>query len=385
MSNKKFTGNSLRKILSDMLRGEHSLVEDEIPAEYTSNMGKLVVATLITKTKPEAPIDLFSIVKKRKDPRCQAGQILSNLKRRVRVAAEGLPDPGDENFPALKEGFERFEKNVRATAFLVDKRHLKLDEAKRVGNKIVIPSIACRKLLDLSDFGGEDYQLCREFPFHKERVPHTDLLGSGFFVTPQKIITAAHVLERAFIYDMKPEDVLIIRGHFAYDDQEKTIDVYEDQLYKMFQKEFFINERVQYGSMAGDMAWIEVEPYYNNPYPFLPWTGSVSSPIRNGTKVYVLGHGLGLPTKLSIDGVVVNEAYTETKTMFQFRMRMILPGNSGSPIFDAETHQLVGIVAGVHYIKATPELTRGCTLLEVQSDEKFGVIATHIQPFHNLS
>lgn len=222
MSNKKIAGKALRQILNDMLSGKQSFEGAEIPAEYTSNMGKLVVDTLLSEVNDDDPIDLFSIVKNKDDPRCQAGQILSNLKRRVREAAEGRPDVGDEKFPALKEGFEKFKKNVMATAFLVDKRHLKLDGAKRAGNKIIIPSIACRKLLDLSDFGGEDYQLCCEFPFHKERVPNTDLLGTGFFVTPQKIITAAHVLERAFIYGMKPEDVLIIRGHYAYNGREKV-------------------------------------------------------------------------------------------------------------------------------------------------------------------
>jgi hypothetical protein len=62
--------------------------------------------------------------------------------------------------------------------------------------------------------------------------------------------------------------------------------------------------------------------------------------VRVADLVYAVGHGLGLPVKVSFDGVVkegsMRSTYYETSLT-------LLGGNSGSPVFFADTHELAGI------------------------------------------
>jgi hypothetical protein len=61
---------------------------------------------------------------------------------------------------------------------------------------------------------------------------------------------------------------------------------------------------------------------------------------RPGALAYVLGHPLGLPLKLAQGGRVLG---VEGAT---FRVALdTYTGNSGSPVFDADSHALIGIVS----------------------------------------
>jgi hypothetical protein len=68
-----------------------------------------------------------------------------------------------------------------------------------------------------------------------------------------------------------------------------------------------------------------------------------------GRELYSLGHGLGLSLKVSYDGTVIRVV----KHMPYFETNLsLLGGNSGSPVFDAITHELLGI-----YVRGTKKLT----------------------------
>ena len=127
------------------------------------------------------------------------------------------------------------------------------------------------------------------------------------------------------------------------------------------------------------MAWITVKPCHGKAFKFLP-NGFTPAPVKKNRIVYALGHGLGLPMKLSYCGIVTDKVYDKKPSMFALDIH-ILPGNSGSPIFDADTHQLVGTIFGLHEIKAVPNPTDDCVDLKINMKGDFSAVATHIGPF----
>jgi len=87
--------------------------------------------------------------------------------------------------------------------------------------------------------------------------------------------------------------------------------------------------------------------------------------------------------KLSFGGKIQDEIYANTSAMFTCDMN-ILPGSSGAPIFDAESHQLVGIISGLHEIYTDPVPYGNCVNLKINMEGKFSGVATHIAPFSSL-
>jgi hypothetical protein len=359
-----------------------SVVEEYgIHASYATDMGRLMLAAELEgngqaqKADPDKKI--FRVCKRKDDLRCQVGQVLSNLKSRSKRSDSGH---------GLDEAYAAFRRNAKATVLIVDKSGLDIGEPDKDG-KVSIKGIESRHALDLSKFAQDDAHrdlpLCDEYFYANELVPDTDIYGSGFFIDHDKVVTAAHVLNQVFVNKVNPENLLFIRGHYVYQTGEPVIEMFEDQLYLLDQPKILIRDRIRYGSLDGDMAWVNVRPYFEGKaYPF-QWNGFGQCPVKKDAGVYALGHGLGVPMKVSFGGEIQDEIYDNTPAMFTCDMN-ILPGSSGSPIFDADSHRLVGVVSGLHEIYTEVVSNKHCVELKISMDGDFSGVATYIAPFCSL-
>jgi len=102
------------------------------------------------------------------------------------------------------------------------------------------------------------------------------------------------------------------------------------------------SNQYEYFSKGSDWLILEVEPAYPdtvNIPPYIVKFDNNRSPTEDD-ELYSLGHGLGLPTKVSYEGKI-QKVYTN-KNFFECNLTL-LGGNSGSPVFYADNHELAGI------------------------------------------
>jgi hypothetical protein len=90
------------------------------------------------------------------------------------------------------------------------------------------------------------------------------------------------------------------------------------------------------GSCSGDWVILQLEHPVTHLGPLAP--PRLEAP-RPGRAVYTLGHPLGLPLKLATGGAVVSASDGAFRTSLD-----TFAGNSGSPVFDAGSHALLGLV-----------------------------------------
>lgn len=375
--------SSLQNILDagDEARYQAFLKACDLHTCYASDMGRLMLAaeteagfSHLPKASRTESDRLFQICKQKEDMRCQVGQVLSNLKSRSETSAW------------LSHSYHAFRRNAKATVQIVDKSGLEIEGPDKDG-KISIRGIECRDGLNLSIFARnnahQSMPLCDEYFYANELIPKTRIYGSGFFIDHDKLVTAAHVLNEAFAAKAKPENLLFIRGRYVYETGTPKITLNEDQLYRLDQPKILIRDQIRNGGPESDMAWVKVRPYFKDkPYPF-EWNGFFPEPVKKEAAVYALGHGLGVPMKLSFEGKIEDETYANTSAMFTCDLN-ILPGSSGAPIFDANSHQLVGVISGLHEIYTEPVPRGNCVNLKINMEGKLSGVATHIAPFRSL-
>jgi len=356
--------------------------ENGLHACYATDMGRLMLAAEKEAGFPQLPKAsrpddrLFQICKQKEDMRCQVGQVLSNLRKRCKRRRFGS---------RLCNAAYAFQRNAEATVQIVDKRGLQIEPDKK--GKIKILGIESRNALNLSIFARNNAHrglpLCDEYFYANELIPKMGILGSGFFIDHDKVVTATHVLMEAFKRGVSPENLMFIRGHHVRNTQAKTIKVWPNQLYKLDQQELIISEQMRDSDERGDMAWVRATPYFEGKtYPFL-WNGLAPKLENPETAIYALGHGLGVPMKLAFGGEVQDLTYHGAPAKFTCDVN-ILPGSSGAPIFDANTHRLLGIVSGLHEIYTSPVPKGDCVNLVINLSGKFSGVATHIAPFSSL-
>ncbi len=70
--------------------------------------------------------------------------------------------------------------------------------------------------------------------------------------------------------------------------------------------------------------------------------------VASGQAVHLIGHPLGLPLKIATDGTVFESANPHFAAQTFETNLDAFPGNSGSPVFNSETHELEGILSKVH-------------------------------------
>lgn len=163
-------------------------------------------------------------------------------------------------------------------------------------------------------------------PFKHQPVA-TGSLTTGFLVNEDTIATAAHCVNKRDVMDYRFVFGYKMLGPFTPVTQAPDSDIYKGK--RIIRRIFDPN-----GSGA-DWALVKLDRKVSGRAPLtLSGTG-----VSRDQAVYVLGHPCGLPLKYA-PGARIRDI---KKAYFSARLD-IYCGNSGSPVFNADSHEVVGIV-----------------------------------------
>ncbi|MBI5243439.1 MAG: trypsin-like peptidase domain-containing protein [Elusimicrobia bacterium] len=172
---------------------------------------------------------------------------------------------------------------------------------------------------------GEELQLCKEEPFYSQR---TGAFCSGSLVAPDMIMTAGHCATS----ESSCRNVKFVFGFGIKQEGVLPENVPASEVYKC--SKIVVRDQVNDGA---DFALIKLERKVTGHKPLaINRTGK----IENGTKLFVIGHPAGLPTKVA-GGAKVRDASPEGYFVANLDT---YGGNSGSAVFNAKTGLVEGIL-----------------------------------------
>ncbi|CAI2768155.1 trypsin-like serine peptidase [Flavobacterium collinsii] len=167
---------------------------------------------------------------------------------------------------------------------------------------------------------GGRYKLCDGEAFANQIVVGC---GTAFIIDKSTMMTAAHVFQRPL------KNYAVVFGYRVINSlgTAETGIVIEDV--------YFPTEITQTYSGL-DIVKFKTDREISR--PVLQWEKSKN--IKNGSEIYMLGYPMGLPEKLALNADVSNNSN------FQYFYTSLdsFQGNSGSPVFNYETHKIIGIL-----------------------------------------
>ena len=173
---------------------------------------------------------------------------------------------------------------------------------------------------------GEAFNLCPNEPFCDQPVS-VGRMSTGFLVKEDVIATAAHCIdERRF------RDLRFLFGFKMLNSLEPVTQVPNKNIYHPIE---LLNKVHNRKSDKSDWALVKLDRKVTGQrVAALP-----EKDINCNQSVYVLGHPCGLPLKYAYGGTIqaIEKAYFSADLD-------IFSGNSGSPAFNSETHEVIGIV-----------------------------------------
>ena len=253
--------------------------------------------------------------------------------------------------------------NIASIVMIVRKDDL---EAYKYSDQIYVlrsEELSKRPFFQLgTDENGNGRRLTNKDKFHSQIS--ADALGTGFFVRESVIATSAHVFYPPFhSLDLK-DDIRFVRGFQVFDDADHTLGskiiIPQSNIFKPKLKKDADGKDVlsfyKYALSSRHMDWALIEVESERPTtakPLISILEMCKSKLQKGDQLYGIGHGLGLPLKISFCGEIKNIADDLFECSLSF-----FSGNSGSPVFNAK-NQVVGILA------------RGESDFEVNDSEQF--------------
>jgi hypothetical protein len=178
---------------------------------------------------------------------------------------------------------------------------------------------------------GKTFNLCRCEPFYQQPVAAGHLF-SGFLVKEDVIATAGHCVNENNVTNTR-----IVFGFRMKDSSAAVTRMPNQDIYKGVKIIQRYHNRIGTGA---DWALVQLDrKVMGRQVVKFPVTG-----ISTSQPVYVIGHPCGLPLKYAAGAEVLNiqDAYFVAELD-------IYAGNSGSPIFDKNTHEVIGmVVRGYH-------------------------------------
>lgn len=176
-----------------------------------------------------------------------------------------------------------------------------------------------------------------------ENEPYGDQLvpgyGTAFLVGEKIMLTAAHCVckeDQDILYEDSRLNAIRIIFDFVIDkDNNYERDIPSNRIYK-------IKRVLAYQYVEGKVDWalLELNKKVQNRQPL---SLDFSQNVQENLNVYMLGHPLGLPIKLTQNGKTIKCSDDPLDQTFSVKIDAYT-GNSGSPLFRAEDQKVVGIL-----------------------------------------
>lgn len=173
---------------------------------------------------------------------------------------------------------------------------------------------------------GKLFNLCDSEPFHNQLIG-AGYMATAFLVEEDVIATAGHCAT--------PKNLADLRFAFGFkmeDGSTPVIRLPNEDIYKGVE----ITHRVYDRDTGSDWALVRLDRNVTGRSVVNLHRGEISL----DREVYVIGHPVGLPLKYSAG------SFVRATGDFCFTADLnVYSGNSGSPVFDVETHDVIGLVA----------------------------------------
>ncbi|CAG0970127.1 MAG: Trypsin [Candidatus Methanoperedens nitroreducens] len=260
----------------------------------------------------------------------EADQLLGELKSRPKKVRSSGPFQ-DVDSATIAKVLKDKQKAIygvddRKDLFLVDDQGI-LNDADCVvslfQNREVVDNGDGTSTLAVKNFGTE-YNLCNNERFREQP---TGAFCSGFLVAPDLVATAGHCVNPSNV-----TNILFVFGFRMVDETTPHTNIDNNEIYRGLK----VIDRKEI-SDGSDWAVVKLErAVANHRITDFRRTGI----IQNNQAVHVIGHPCGLPTKFA-GGARVRD---NTSGEFFVANLDTYGGNSGSPVFNSDTHQVEGIL-----------------------------------------
>lgn len=195
---------------------------------------------------------------------------------------------------------------------------------------------------------AEKHNLCTSEKFYDQLTAPS---CTGFLVAPDKVATAGHCVEN---FEKCTERKYVFGYSMAMDGANPT-EIPKSEVYSCAK---VISSGYQNGV---DYALVELDRPVTN---HLPLKLNLTGQIADGTPLFVMGHPAGLPLKL------VAGAYVRSSDDAYFVSNLdTYGGNSGSPVFNAETYEVEGILVRGELDYVQNPQTPTCNISNVCANE----------------
>ncbi|MGB0523745.1 MAG: trypsin-like serine peptidase [Flammeovirgaceae bacterium] len=191
------------------------------------------------------------------------------------------------------------------------------------------------------------YPLCQEEVFYDQIRPVTSNNCTGFLVHEQIMATAYHCVYPSDNHDTLPdkpwEDLRVIFDFHAGNKGAISTLIHNDTQVYSFKS--VIAGEGQESPAEPDWILLKLDrPVHDRP----PLPMSNQKPAYK-TKLYIIGHPISLPLKYADDATSIDYSRTNNPIYRRHCFMAKLDsygGNSGSPVFNAKTHKVEGILTG---------------------------------------